>query len=80
MSAEDRGLWATDLPLDAQPQLPPTGFEEREPFPLLALPSLEDGEPISCSEAGGPDVEALEEAGAEGRRWAAPQVLSLVSG
>lgn len=35
---------------EAQVDPPPTGFEVGEPFPVIALPGLEDGEPRSIAD------------------------------
>lgn len=41
---------------DAQVDPPPTGFEVGQPFPVLTLPSLEDGQPRSLAEFRGHEV------------------------
>ncbi|NIY12614.1 MAG: hypothetical protein GWN02_32025 [Gemmatimonadetes bacterium] len=44
-------LLLTAMPHRATTQsLPPSGFEEGEPFPHLVLPALEDGAPTSIAD------------------------------
>lgn len=49
-------LGCTAVSSESQTELPPTGFEEGEPFPTLALPTLEEGEPRSLAEFRGHKV------------------------
>lgn len=49
-------LGGAPMTADAQEGLPPTGFEVGEPFPTLAFPSLEDGEPMSLADLRGHKV------------------------
>lgn len=49
-------LGATPMTTSAQAGLPPSGFEVGEPFPALAFPSAEDGEPISLADFRGHKV------------------------